>query len=38
VFKLANRVPKMQLVMEALVYGVRSMVWVALLFGLFNYL
>ena len=38
VFKLAYRMPLLQLVIEALLYGCRSMVWVALLFGLFNYL
>ena len=38
VFKLAYRLPKLQLVTESLLYGCRSMVWVALLFALFNYL
>jgi hypothetical protein len=38
VFKLAYRLPKLQLVIESLLYGCQSMVWVALLFALFNYL
>jgi len=38
VFKLTNRLPRLALVTEALVYGMRSMVWVALLMLLFNYL
>jgi hypothetical protein len=37
-FKLAGRLPRLQLVMESLLYGMRSMVWVLLLFALFNYL
>mmetsp|Transcript_48720 Transcript_48720/g.62541 ORF Transcript_48720/g.62541 Transcript_48720/m.62541 type:complete len:1036 (-) Transcript_48720:292-3399(-) len=38
VFKLANKLPRLQLVTESLIYGLRSMMWVALLFALFNYL
>ena len=38
VFRLTKKLPRLALVMEALVYGLRSMVWVALLFALFNYL
>ena len=37
-FKLAHNLPRLQLVTEALVYGVKSMIWVALLLFLFNYL
>ena len=38
VFKLAGRLPRLQLVMESLLYGMRSMLWVFVFFILFNYL
>ena len=38
VFKLAGRLPRLQLVMESLLYGLRSMLWVFVFFILFNYL
>ena len=37
-FKLAHNLPRLQLVTEALVYGMKSMMWVALLLLMFNYL